>query len=1099
MKKRKLKFLSGFMAFMIAAVTILGVYIPAEASTNYQHNIVARANYLYNSTWVCKKTVAGWRGQYYFYAGNTYRIPYGQPVHSGRYVGYYVTVDDFLASTKNAKSAFYTSRSSCSGLQSVYYATDCSAFVSWCWGIPRQTTATIPKYSTYIGMANASNVNKLKRGDCLNSNSVGHVVLVTGLTYNKNGALTQIEITEQTPPQLKRSYYTPQQLAKKYGAYYGIYRYKGAVPPAPSGNSSTNTNVNTNTNNGQTTNNVITTMYYPKCAQRYTSFYPAMNSIGISCDWSLHCRIAAKNGIEDFKGTAKQNTQLLNLLKKGELLNPDYVDSSKYYAKCNSSYTTFYAAMDSIGVSCDWELHCKIAQANGIKNFTGTAAQNTKLLQLLKTGKLIKPDVKKENNCYPACASSYTTFYAAMESIGISCDWELHCQIAKTNGIKDFTGTAAQNTELLKLLKAGKLINPEGETTVKNNKESSDDSNAGTSKTKLEKIVVGVNERYIGDGYEKLISSAFSEYLAKTEYEFDIEYRTLGDSDTTVAQLGSIINSSKDIDFVLAAGANITTQGGVKVVAKAKLSDKYNTDGKRYGALLNESKATVMFYNFVTGENYHYCEDATCDKCGEKQGSYKGLEFKNGVNVNFIKGSDTSASNKPVINSKNSIVFTADNDGKDEVWEINLGDKRLEPNKRYTVQLSLKNSVGNVGVGCVRDEYISGIHGVNTFYGNYADKKLAATKGYKLRVRRGFYEISDIVNGTRKTFPYSKAYVDADGYVKIKMDVAYNGTTYVSKMYYLNKASEWVKFDEAYVGISSSNTFGLYVLHGSTSKSVAAIKDVKYSIEDRKTSYSKDVATPKIKLIDYNVQTGNTYYSKTASWLKSQSPDIIGLQEVGPNWYKSLKSSLGGTYGYVGTPRSGTSSTNSGNEASPIFYKKSEYSLIKSGTKWLSSTPDKVGSRISGSEYIRVMTYVVLYHKDTGTIYIYVNTHLDNADAGSVRVKQVNILMDIVDDLPNYPTILTGDLNGGLSSQVITRIQSGHGYTNLARKAAVTTSTYKTNTFWETKYPTVLDYIFLSDMDKFNALSYMVGNNSSRCSVYKYSDHYPLVSTFSLK
>ena len=86
-----------------------------------------------------------------------------------------------------------------------------------------------------------------------------------------------------------------------------------------------------------------------------------------------------------------------------------------------------------------------------------------------------------------------------------------------------------------------------------------------------------------------------------------------------------------------------------------------------------------------------------------------------------------------------------------------------------------------------------------------------------------------------------------------------------------------------------------------------------------------------------------------------------------------------------------------------------------------------------------------------------------------------------------------------LTSQVITKIQNGYGYTNLARKAATKTSSYNTNTFWETNSPTVLDYIFLSDMDKFNALSYMVGNNSSRCSVYNRSDHYPLVSTFTLK
>lgn len=39
--------------------------------------------------------------------------------------------------------------------------------------------------------------------------------------------------------------------------------------------------------------------------------------------------------------------------------------------------------------------------------------------------------------------------------------------------------------------------------------------------------------------------------------------------------------------------------------------------------------------------------------------------------------------------------------------------------------------------------------------------------------------------------------------------------------------------------------------------------------------------------------------------------------------------------------------------------------------------------------------------------------------------------MDIVDDWPNYPTIFTGDLNGGLSSQVITKIQNSYGYTTL--------------------------------------------------------------------
>ena len=48
-------------------------------------------------------------------------------------------------------------------------------------------------------MATAANAYKLQLGDCLNSNDVGHVVLVTDLVYSGD-TLTYIEITEQTRP-----------------------------------------------------------------------------------------------------------------------------------------------------------------------------------------------------------------------------------------------------------------------------------------------------------------------------------------------------------------------------------------------------------------------------------------------------------------------------------------------------------------------------------------------------------------------------------------------------------------------------------------------------------------------------------------------------------------------------------------------------------------------------------------------------------------------------------------------------------------------------------------------------------------------------------
>ncbi len=239
MKKRILSFvlclvmLFGYVAIMPAQ------QIQVRAATTNQNNIVARANYLYNSTWVCQKTVSGWRGNYTFTKGNTYHLPYGQPVSAGAYIGFGVSVDAFLEAAANASSVFYTSKSNYAGKYSTYYATDCSAYVSWSWGTSRNTTATIPNISTYIGSVTTSNVtNKLQLGDCLNSTSAGHVVLVTGLTYNASGAVTGIEITEQTPPQLKRTNHTVSSLVSKYGASYKIYRYTGTVPAAPDGSGS---------------------------------------------------------------------------------------------------------------------------------------------------------------------------------------------------------------------------------------------------------------------------------------------------------------------------------------------------------------------------------------------------------------------------------------------------------------------------------------------------------------------------------------------------------------------------------------------------------------------------------------------------------------------------------------------------------------------------------------------------------------------------------------------------------------------------------------------------------------------------------------------
>ena len=218
---------------MVAAMIPAIRPVEAHAVTKNQQNIVDRANFFFNTTWVCQKTIMGWRDEFTFEKGETYRLPYGQPVNSGKFIGYGVTLEDFLAAAADVNSVYYSRQSEFNGWTSAYYATDCAAFVAMCWGTVRQDCSTLPYYSTNMGVVSEANLNKIQLGDALDSTTVGHVVLVTDLKYDENGNTIAFEITEQTPPQLKRTVHTRESLLEKYGDAFYIYRYFGEVPEAP--------------------------------------------------------------------------------------------------------------------------------------------------------------------------------------------------------------------------------------------------------------------------------------------------------------------------------------------------------------------------------------------------------------------------------------------------------------------------------------------------------------------------------------------------------------------------------------------------------------------------------------------------------------------------------------------------------------------------------------------------------------------------------------------------------------------------------------------------------------------------------------------------
>lgn len=62
--------------------------------------------------------------------------------------------------------------------------------------------------------------------------------------------------------------------------------------------------------------------YYSKYAGTSTSLVDALKVLGINSSFENRAKIAVKNGIADYKGTASQNGTMLKLLKDGKLIKP---------------------------------------------------------------------------------------------------------------------------------------------------------------------------------------------------------------------------------------------------------------------------------------------------------------------------------------------------------------------------------------------------------------------------------------------------------------------------------------------------------------------------------------------------------------------------------------------------------------------------------------------------------------------------------------------------------------------------------------------------------------------------------------------------------
>jgi endonuclease/exonuclease/phosphatase family metal-dependent hydrolase len=254
-----------------------------------------------------------------------------------------------------------------------------------------------------------------------------------------------------------------------------------------------------------------------------------------------------------------------------------------------------------------------------------------------------------------------------------------------------------------------------------------------------------------------------------------------------------------------------------------------------------------------------------------------------------------------------------------------------------------------------------------------------------------------------------------------------------------------------------------------------------------------------IKLISYNIrqsglsETDGEYQwdnrkGATLNMIKKESPHILGLQEALPEQVKYIEENLS-QYKRIGVGRD--DGINSG-EFMAIFYLHEKFNLLKSGTFWLSETPDKV-SKGWDAECFRTVTWVQLQDKEYGKEFYFFNTHFDHKGIAA-RENSVNLIVKEINEIAEKKAtvILGGDLNSAITDIIFNPLKKEM---KIARECSPITDNKGTfNGFGTAPNSIVIDHIFCRNI---NCKSFRTLENDY--GVPYISDHYPIEFVFQLK
>lgn len=170
------------------------------------------------------------------------------------------------------------------------------------------------------------------------------------------------------------------------------------------------------------------------------------------------------------------------------------------------------------------------------------------------------------------------------------------------------------------------------------------------------------------------------------------------------------------------------------------------------------------------------------------------------------------------------------------------------------------------------------------------------------------------------------------------------------------------------------------------------------------------VGSYNIRLSSGDKGTPNAWAERKADlvdMVKKLDLDVFGMQEVCPDQARYLAENLS-EYAYVGDHRGPDRKSD---EASPVCYRKSRFNALKSGTFWLSETPEVPASKSWGTACTRVCSWLLLEDRQTGKRFCFANTHTDHVSA-KAREKGMLLVIERMKEFgAGVPIVFTGDHN----------------------------------------------------------------------------------------